>query len=1097
MEKSKTTKKDKCPDKQLLELVFSWSIKDVLNNSLFKDKVKKIPDIFVSSTHYLSSFKMPLIEETRADYCSGLESVAQSPVCEISHIWLSKHYKPSKKRFIYDILTKPITDDENYNNRYYYEPQSGDIFAVTNRRPRSIEDLIRFDKSVHIAFVSRTEEDSPVIEILSSENIDRQRLNEKNNERLFVTYLMNVTTNMRIWAALHPDPKSANLGLIQKVLQYNSAVDDDCSLCISNEGLSDLTGSLGLDESQTEAVLSSISLRKCLHQMYNVKLIWGPPGTGKTKTVASLLSLQLKLKCRTLTCAPTNIAVVQVAERLMRLFVKSLVYDTYGMGDIVLFGNEERMKINDHEDLLDIFLKNRVEIIDECLKPTKGWTYSLVSMISLLEDPQALYNSYLVPDNKGNDSDNEVDENSESNDENVCSAKVEAASVDKEEGARSRAKKWKEVIDKSLKASKKENKKSRKGNRTNSQDKYSKEDGEASNDVTKIEEVLTFEEFVRNKFCSLANQLVFCSENLCTHLPTSCLPLDVAKQMIKLVDLLRKVLEYARKNGCQYSELILTKKADILPVLKLLQEQFPKPNITGKIKDFFLENARLIFCTASSSIKVKTRVEMVVIDEAAQLKECESAIPLQIPGLRVAILIGDDRQLPAMVQSKVLEKMKFGRSLFQRIATLGKKKHLLNIQYRMHPSISSFPNKEFYDNKIVDAPNVKEISYAKKFLKEAMFGSYSFINVSNGKENFFKGHSPRNLEEATVIDHIIAKLFKDYYRVTKKKVTVGVISPYKGQVGLLQEKLGKKYIKHKENFCINIRSVDGFQGGEEDIIIISTVRCNGNGSVGFLSNCQRTNVALTRARYCLWIVGSGSTLGNSGSVWKNLVFDAKTLGCFYNADDDIDLNQATLAGKPNFFGQYRLLKSSFNYICMQVKFSDEFRMSITSINNIEVQKRVKKMLHKISDGWRQSISDVKLLMNVAGNDYGAATELLELYKVDEKLNLAWTVNILKEKTSYIQIIKVWDILQTSKIPNLAKNLSVLFGRFTVNFMNRCKYKNNEGNLVVPMSWPLQSSYMVYSTPLMADDPAEYCLTNQLVAMNIGENQEDSSSDIFL
>uniref|UniRef100_A0A803NAZ7 Uncharacterized protein n=1 Tax=Chenopodium quinoa TaxID=63459 RepID=A0A803NAZ7_CHEQI len=928
-------------------------------------EVKKIPDIFVSSTHYLSSFKMSLIEETRAEYCSGVESVAQAPVCEISHIWLSKHYKPSKKRFIYDILNKAITDAEKHNNRHYYEPQSGDIFAITNRRPRGIQDLIRFDKSVHIAFVSKTEEITPVIEILSSECIDRQRLNKK-NERLFVTYLMNMTTNLRIWAALHTDPKSANLGLIQKVLQYNPSVDDDCSLCISNERLSDLTGSLGLDESQKEAVLSSISLRKCLHQMYNVKLIWGPPGTGKTKTVASLLSVQLKLKCRTLTCAPTNIAVVQVAERLMRLFVKSLVYDTYGMGEIVLFGNEERMKINDHKDIQDIFLKDRMEIIDECLKPTEGWTYSLVSMISLLEDPQDLYNSYLVPDNKKNDSDKE-DEDSESNgsgDENVCGAK---------------------------RASKKENRKSRKGN---FQDKHSKEDGEASDDVTKTEQVLTFEEFVRKKFCSLANQLVFCAENLCTHLPTSCLPLDVAKQMIKLVDLLRTTLEYARKNGCQYSELILTKKEEILPVLNLLQERFPKPNITGGIKEFCLENARLIFCTASSSIKVKTRVEMVVIDEAAQLKECESAIPLQIPGLRVAILFGDDRQLPAMVQSKVLEKMNYGRSLFQRIATLGKKKHLLNIQYRMHPTISSFPNKEFYENKIVDAPNVKEISYAKNFLKEAMYGSYSFINVSNGKENFFKGHSPRNLEEAAFIDHIIAKLFKDYYRVTNKKVTVGVISPYKGQVGLLQEKLGKKYIKHKENFCINIRSVDGFQGGEEDIIIISTVRCNGNGSVGFLSNCQRTNVALTRARYCLWIVGSGSTLGNSGSVWKNLVFDAKTLGCFYNADDDTDFNQATLAGKPNFFRYLKLEKARW-----KVKFSDEFRISISSINSIEVQKRVKEMLHKISDGWRQSNSDEKLLMNVAGIDYGAATELLELYKVDEKLALAWTVDILKEKSN--------------------------------------------------------------------------------------------------
>ena len=88
------------------------------------------------------------------------------------------------------------------------------------------------------------------------------------------------------------------------------------------------------------------------------------------------------------------------------------------------------------------------------------------------------------------------------------------------------------------------------------------------------------------------------------------------------------------------------------------------------------------------------------------------------------------------------------------------------------------------------------------------------------------------------------------YSVSKQKVSVGVVSPYKGQVGLIQETLGKKYSNYSENgFSVSVRSVDGFQGGEEDIIIISTVRSNGNGSVGFLSNHQRTNVALTRARY--------------------------------------------------------------------------------------------------------------------------------------------------------------------------------------------------------------------------------------------------------
>ena len=85
---------------------------------------------------------------------------------------------------------------------------------------------------------------------------------------------------------------------------------------------------------------------------------------------------------------------------------------------------------------------------------------------------------------------------------------------------------------------------------------------------------------------------------------------------------------------------------------------------------------------------------------------------------------------------------------------------------------------------------------------------------------------------------------------SKQKLRVGCISPYKAQVSAIQEKLSQKYSTDTDSdFSVNVRSVDGFQGGEEDVIIISTVRCNGSGSVGFLSNHQRTNVALTRARY--------------------------------------------------------------------------------------------------------------------------------------------------------------------------------------------------------------------------------------------------------
>ena len=97
-------------------------------------------------------------------------------------------------------------------------------------------------------------------------------------------------------------------------------------------------------------------------------------------------------------------------------------------------------------------------------------------------------------------------------------------------------------------------------------------------------------------------------------------------------------------------------------------------------------------------------------------------------------------------------------------------------------------------------------------------------------------------------DLVLDFVSKEYVR-TKKKVRVGVISPYKAQVYAIEDKVNR-YCKDSEiGFKVNVRSVDGFQGGEEDVIIITTVRCNSNGSIGFLSDQRRANVALTRARY--------------------------------------------------------------------------------------------------------------------------------------------------------------------------------------------------------------------------------------------------------
>ena len=144
---------------------------------------------------------------------------------------------------------------------------------------------------------------------------------------------------------------------------------ENCSRCRSEEkcssSFSDVKAricSSDLNESQQAAVLSCVSTRECHHEN-TVKLIWGPPGTGKTKTVGFLLHSLLRMNCRTFTCAPTNVAVLEVAKRLIKGVVESSAYKGYRLGDVVLFGNRKRMKIKEHEEIYDAFFDHRVEVL--------------------------------------------------------------------------------------------------------------------------------------------------------------------------------------------------------------------------------------------------------------------------------------------------------------------------------------------------------------------------------------------------------------------------------------------------------------------------------------------------------------------------------------------------------------------------------------------------------------------------------------------------------------------------------------------------------------------------------------------------------------
>ncbi|KGN44700.2 hypothetical protein Csa_016709 [Cucumis sativus] len=804
--------------------------------------IEKIPQCFNSVEQYFGCFIHPLLEETRSQLHSSMNPISKSPCVQVISL---KEIKPYGK----GLFQIHLKDCKQYCPTILIP---GNIFILSNVKPKVVSDLQGNGKTWTFAttFVSQKGKkkgtNKPTCFTIKTWKENFMKDLNHHEHPTFLVVLVNVLTNVRIWNALHMKKNNAIFNHVLGVTSFNSNLNFGCDVCETKiEELSSKSSLFcTLNESQARAVGTCLNRISCVHK-YGVELIWGPPGTGKTKTVGVLLFELRKKNRRTLACAPTNTAIMQVASRFL-LLVKEM-HDKKdngskglfcNLGDILLFGNKERLKVGESDKY--IYLDYRIGRLKKCFNQLNGWRFCFSSMIDFLEGHCVSQYRTFLKDHKQR------------------SKMVE----------------------------------------------YS------------------FIEFVRMHYKTISRSLKECISIFCTHIPIAILKHNF-ERLSCVMSLINSFESLLLSNGVQSKELeklflkkveeevvedqnveyekLLKGRNDCVLVLRSLEYslselRLPQTSSKGGLRKFCFRNASLFFCTVSSSFRLYSMrnvapLETLVMDEAAQLKECESAIPLQFPAIKHAILIGDECQLPAMVESKVADEAKFGRSLFERLSLLGYQKHLLNVQYRMHPSISCFPNSKFYSNQISDGPNVKTEGYVKKFLNGPMFGSYSFMDINEGREEKDGiTQSWKNMVEVDVVLQIIHKLYNKATTCvdSNEKISIGVVSPYSAQVAAIEHKLGRNYNKCN-SFQVRVSSVDGFQGGEEDIIIISTVRSNRSSSIGFLSSNQRTNVALTRARYCLWILGNFNTLSKSDSVWEDLVFDAKNRGCFFNAKEDKDL----------------------------------------------------------------------------------------------------------------------------------------------------------------------------------------------------------------
>ena len=299
--------------------------------------------------------------------------------------------------------------------------------------------------------------------------------------------------------------------------------------------------------------------------------------------------------------------------------------------------------------------------------------------------------------------------------------------------------------------------------------------------------------------------------------------------------------------------------------------------------------ARVIACTLVGSahhLLEGMKFGTLFIDEAAQALEAACWIPMKRAS-RV-ILAGDHCQLPPTVKSIAALRAGLGKTLMERIAeNKPEVVTLLKIQYRMNDEIMRFSSDWFYGGKVESAPQIKyrsvldydhpitwidtsneenQITIEGEDAPEDSASASSAANQNsdlNFKEQFVGESFGRiNKAEAELTLLTLAEYFTKISkrRVLEERIDVGIISPYRAQVQYLK-KLIKKYEFFKPyRRLISVNTVDGFQGQERDVILISLVRSNDEGQIGFLKDLRRMNVAMTRARMKLIILGNKDTM---------------------------------------------------------------------------------------------------------------------------------------------------------------------------------------------------------------------------------------------
>lgn len=338
---------------------------------------------------------------------------------------------------------------------------------------------------------------------------------------------------------------------------------------------------------------------------------------------------------------------------------------------------------------------------------------------------------------------------------------------------------------------------------------------------------------------------------------------QIKKQRIEAEKIRKQAAKYKRSFGTEEKALRKQLFAEARATLKYADEM--EDEMVKKV----LQNANVIVTTlvsSATSLLNRMSFETVIIDEASQTTEPESWIA--IGKAEKVILAGDPVQLPPTVKTRQALTLGLQKTLMDTLLEKKYPSHLLDTQYRMNAEVLSFPNQQFYGNLLQSAQAV---------VKRSLFDgakSFQFVDTAGtGYEEIrdVESQSLYNPGEWSIIQNHIAQQLD---RLAGH--SVAIISPYAEQVRFIQSDIKASEINYP--FLLDCDTIDGFQGQERDVVYLSLVRSNDQNEIGFLSDLRRLNVAITRARLQVVVVGDSVTLSKNTTYSRLIAHAEKSEG---------------------------------------------------------------------------------------------------------------------------------------------------------------------------------------------------------------------------